>query len=142
MNHAVERIKSEVVTLLRQMDQESGNPSASTSGTATSLWDSFHQRVEDSTTHRSIQTDANIEVRRYFEEPCIQRTNDPIEWWKGNAHCFPLLNKIARKYLSIPGFSVPSERLFSKAGQLVSERRNRLKPSNIDMLLFLNNNLM
>ena len=37
--------------------------------------------------------------------------------------------------------SVPSERLFSKAGQLVSERRNRLKPSNVDMLLFLNNNL-
>ena len=40
--------------------------------------------------------------------------------------------------LSIPATSIPSERLFSKAGQLLSERRSRLKPKNVDKILFLN----
>ena len=54
---------------------------------------------------------------------------------------FPNLKILALKYLAVPGSSVPSERLFSKAGELVSERRNRLKPKNIDMMLFLNKNI-
>ena len=36
--------------------------------------------------------------------------------------------------------SVPSERLFSKAGKLVSARRNRLKPKHVNTFLFLNEN--
>ena len=109
--------------------------------------ESFHQsesdkRVHDSTTHRTAQTEAMIEVRRYFEEPNIDRSKGhPLSWWRENAIRFAKLQRLARKYLCIPGSSVPSERLFSKAGQLVSERRNRLKPKNVDILLFLNHNL-
>ena len=32
---------------------------------------------------------------------------------------------------------VPSERLFSKAGELVSAKRNRIKAKNVDMMLFV-----
>ena len=52
-----------------------------------------------------------------------------------------LSQKIAKKYLCIPGTSVPAERVFSKAGELVSMRRSRLKPKNVNMFLFLNKNI-
>ena len=76
-----------------------------------------------------------------IEQANIERKEDPLKWWKENQYHFPRLQKIAQKYLCIPGSSVPSERLFSKAGILVSERRNRIKPKNVDTVLFLNQNL-
>ena len=39
------------------------------------------------------------------------------------------------------GLSVPAGRLFSEAGELISARRNRLKPKHVNMFLFLNQNL-
>uniref|UniRef100_A0A1X7VSP9 HAT C-terminal dimerisation domain-containing protein n=1 Tax=Amphimedon queenslandica TaxID=400682 RepID=A0A1X7VSP9_AMPQE len=76
-------------------------------------------KAVESTAHRTAGTEAIIEVRRYFEEPIILRSSNPLLWWKENQHRFPRLMQIAKKYLCIPGSSVPSERLFSKAGQLL-----------------------
>ena len=36
--------------------------------------------------------------------------------------------------------SVPSERLFSRAGELISMRRSTLKAKNVNMMLFLQRN--
>ena len=36
--------------------------------------------------------------------------------------------------------SVPSERMFSKTGQIISERRNLIKPSKVRELALLNAN--
>ena len=49
-----------------------------------------------------------------------------------------MLQSVARVCLSTVATSVPSERLFSKAGELVSAKRNRIKAKNVDMMLFLN----
>ena len=106
-----------------------------------SLLTAFDEKVAVATSHRTTGTDAFVEVKRYFEEKNIDRKDDPLLWWKGNGTRFPHLMVLAKKYLAIPGSSVPSERLFSKAGELVSARRSRLKPKNVDMMLFLNKNL-
>lgn len=53
---------------------------------------------------------------------------------------FSILQCCAKKILCTPATSVPSERIFSKAGIVVSDRRSRIKPKNVDMLIFLNQN--
>ena len=58
--------------------------------------------------------------------------------WQENATVHPRLQQLAKKYLCIP---VPSERLFSKAGELISNRHNIIDSSqNVNMILFLNKN--
>ena len=42
---------------------------------------------------------------------------------------------------SIPGTSVPSERVFSTAGDVVTAQRATLKSKHVDMLIFLKKNL-
>ena len=49
---------------------------------------------------------------------------------------------LARQYLSIPGTSVPSERIFSCAELVVSKLRNRLSSSLVDQIIFLNKNYL
>jgi hAT family C-terminal dimerisation region len=47
-----------------------------------------------------------------------------------------LLN-LALNYAEIPATSSPSEKVFSTAGEIVSRLRTDLKPSYVDMLVFL-----
>ena len=78
------------------------------------------------------------ESRRFFDSKLLERDEDPLTWWKDNKKDYKILFNLAKNYLCIPATSVPSERLFSTAGELVSIRRNRFKSKNVDMLLFLN----
>ena len=96
--------------------------------------------MAESESRRGGSIDARIEARQYIEEKIIPRKHSCYEWWKRNSIHYTLLNRLAAKYLSCPGTSVPSERLFSKAGELVSAKRSRIKPKNVDMFLFLNQN--
>ena len=48
---------------------------------------------------------------------------------------------IAIEYLTPPPTSVDVERLFSIAGQIVSDKRNKLNPINAEKILFLRENL-
>ncbi|GES76109.1 zinc finger BED domain-containing protein 1-like [Rhizophagus clarus] len=65
---------------------------------------------------------------------------DPYLWWSTNKNQYPVLHKLAMKYLSIPATSVPSERLFSDAKNLVTPLRTRLNSSVINQLMFLKRN--
>ncbi|GBC17941.2 zinc finger BED domain-containing protein 1-like [Rhizophagus irregularis DAOM 181602=DAOM 197198] len=57
-----------------------------------------------------------------------------------NENRFPILSKMARKYLAILATSIPSERLFSDAGNLITVRCTSFLPSTFEHLLFLKRN--
>ena len=46
-----------------------------------------------------------------------------LEWWKKHENAFPILSKIARKVLGIVATSAPSERVFSIAGNIITQKR-------------------
>ena len=64
----------------------------------------------------------------------------PLAWWKSNCHSFPKLSIVARKWLGCLASSVPSERLFSVSGNIVTPKRATLADSTIRDLVFLHDN--
>ncbi|XP_077155210.1 E3 SUMO-protein ligase ZBED1-like [Ranitomeya variabilis] len=105
------------------------------------VWRVFDERATEDAARRNPSADAMLEVRSYLEEPLIQRAADPLTWWESKASIYPRLVKVMTRRLCIVATSVPSERIFSKAGQIITERRNRISSSKLQHLVFLNANL-
>jgi len=71
------------------------------------------------------------EIDTYMRIPLTNHDEDIILWWKRHSHQCPVLSAMARLYLAIPGTSTASERVFSAAGNLISEKRTRLSCDSI-----------
>jgi len=69
-----------------------------------------------------------------------KRCDNPAIWWKHNKIKYPALSKVAQIYLAPPPTSVPSERLFSVAGDVITEHRARLNSENAEKLIILKYN--
>ena len=82
------------------------------------------------------------EVTLWMSARSADTTTDPLVWWstRGAVH-FPSLALQARKYLCIPATSIPSERVFSAIGHVLSKRRMRLLPAHAEALVFLRENI-
>lgn len=119
-------------------DTSAAETGASTSG---SLWKSFDRAVEALEHSRTPHVNAEVELTNYLKEPLLKRTADPLLWWSQRIAVYPQLHKLARRHLGVPATSVPSERLFSTAGELISQKRTCLKPKNVNNILFLNKSL-
>ncbi|XP_064468535.1 E3 SUMO-protein ligase ZBED1-like [Ornithodoros turicata] len=105
---------------------------------ACSLWSAFDRVVE--TQHKKF--DPSSEFHLYSTESAVTRGSDPCKWWNEVCqHKFPILGKLARKYLGIPATSASSERAFSVAGNVATPRRASLLPSHVQQLTFLHDNL-
>ncbi|XP_066596242.1 E3 SUMO-protein ligase ZBED1-like [Prorops nasuta] len=75
------------------------------------------------------------DLRFYLIQPPIEMTSCPIQFWKSSSDT--ALGKLAMKYISIIATSVPCERIFSMAGRIITESRNRLNAEHLQQLLFL-----
>lgn len=71
----------------------------------------------------------------------IQRWRTPMAWWQEKRLVYPRLYELMMKRLCIPASSATCERIFSKTGQLLGERRNRLSAKHVNELIFLHVNL-
>jgi len=77
----------------------------------------------------------------YLTEKCWPIKSEPLDFWKNNGTKYPYLSKLAKRFLGAPPSSAPSERLFSVAGRIYTERRNRLDGKRAEGLMFLKCNL-
>jgi hypothetical protein len=102
------------------------------------FFDVIYVRTEKSTV--SNEEKIRREITRYTEEDVLSIGGKPLEWWGERKGTYPLLSNLVQKYLCIPATSVPSERVFSTAGNIVTKKRCALDASNVDMLIFLHGN--
>ena len=86
------------------------------------LWAYFDEIVKEHSSERPDSTPTvEAVVDAYLHEPVSARKSSPLDYWKQKQSLWPILATMARKYLSILPSSVPSERLFSTAGEVVTE---------------------
>lgn len=141
----LEQIKTEAVTIAAKLGhsrrnelcaEETPPPVKKTKGLGSIL----KQALTQSSTDLYDDSDhVQMELDRYRDLPNVDIDEDPLAWWKNQD--LPILSTLAKKYLCIPGTSVPSERLFSQAGYIVNELRSRLTPDHVNMLVFLARNM-
>lgn len=81
-------------------------------------------------------------IRSCLAGALIPKSDNLLTWWKARQVVYESLTDIMKRRLCIVAKSVPVERIFSKTGQIISERRNRLKPKKVRQLVFPNANLL
>lgn len=113
-------------------------PSANSSESDSEVMDfwSQHKQLAHARRQRRIEGEKD-EVGLYLANQVSPLKSDPLHAWEDMKSVFPRLYNLAKKYLIIPATSVPSERLFSRAGAIITESRNRLTGSRLDKILFM-----
>ncbi|KAF2890992.1 hypothetical protein ILUMI_15181 [Ignelater luminosus] len=102
-----------------------------------SLWDDHYKLVHKSWKTAKSDDAISDELSIYLRSSVGRLNENPLEIWNDLKIQLPKLHTIAYKYLTMVGTSVSSERLFSKAAQIVNQQRNRLKGKRLNKLLFL-----
>ena len=105
------------------------------------LGDTFSNNNLESSVMASFNELVLAELSRYKAEPLLELKGKPLEWWRYHEHSYPKLSHVAKKYLGVVATSVPSEQLFSTAGNVVTAKRSALDPDNVEKLVFLHENL-
>ncbi|CAK9291973.1 unnamed protein product [Gordionus sp. m RMFG-2023] len=78
------------------------------------------------------------EIEDYLADPVAKTTVDVLGWWSENSNRFRRLSNMARDYLGQQTTSVASERLFSRAANIYTNKRNRMSSSTLKECLSLN----
>ena len=93
---------------------------------------------KDKEKHRKL---IRHEVNAFLIETQTLNDMDPLMWWKAKRFNFPNVARVARKWLSVPATSTPSERVFSICGLVDTAKRSSLLGESIQKQIFLYNNM-
>lgn len=108
-------------------------PSTSTGRASSLLHSLLGQTFSDASVtplhHQSVHVIADEEMTRYRSTPPPSLSEDPFNRWYVNEVSFPLLSKMAKRYLCIPATSVSAER------ECFPLREILLQPSKAHLLL-------
>ncbi|XP_050062932.1 E3 SUMO-protein ligase ZBED1-like [Aphis gossypii] len=102
---------------------------------AVDLWSFLDDKLNTERTQVTSVSSADNILKQYFSLPHSNRKSKPTDFWIKHKILLGELLNLALKYLVIPATSVPSERIFSKAGEIMSAKRNRTHPKNLDIVI-------
>ena len=63
-----------------------------------------------------VNSKVDKELRRYSDEHKLKSDDNPLERWKRKGLEYPLMSRIARKYLAVEGSSTNAERVMRRMG--------------------------
>ncbi|XP_040199589.1 zinc finger BED domain-containing protein 4 [Rana temporaria] len=80
-------------------------------------------------------------VLAYLEEEVLEHNCDPLTYWNLKKSSWPVLSKLAVRFLGCPPSIVPSEKLFNTSNDSGSFNQTRLMMEHFEQLIFLKVNL-
>ena len=94
-----------------------------------------------------IIKECELELKRYLDTEGLSigleggGYRNPLKWWKDfGTRQFPILWKLAEVFLAIPATSAPSERIWSRASQVLTIRRANLDEEITSGIMFVKEN--
>ena len=108
---------------------------------SSSIWTKFDEQVSSVLGENNSTVGSIIEIDKYLSENLLNRQEDPLKWWSDRQKLYPRLYEMVLRRLCVPATSVPSERVFSKAGLVLNAKRTRLTTDKVETILFIQSNL-
>jgi hypothetical protein len=95
--------------------------------------DSDFQSWRSNTTTKSSKS----ELRNYLKDTSEDNVPhfDLLDWWKVNSLRYPVLAKMAKRFLTILASSVSLESTFSTGGRVLDDYRSSLKPVMVEAVV-------
>ncbi|XP_075064978.1 zinc finger BED domain-containing protein 4 [Mixophyes fleayi] len=80
-------------------------------------------------------------VLTYLEEEVLEHNCDPLTYWNLKKSSWPVLSKLAVRFLGCPPSVIPSEKLFNTSNESGNFNQTRLMMEHFEQLIFLKVNL-
>lgn len=132
---AAKVIKEELLSMCTPPETATAAPSPRPEGTLSDHKDYFNGPLG---TDMNVQLAplVSLEYDSYISVPVMDEKVDPLMYWQDEER-FQNLRILAKKYLCVMGTSVPSDRLFSQASNILTLKRNRLDKETLGKFLFI-----
>ena len=85
--------------------------------------------------HEQTSSSHQDELNSYINKPAFEE--DALAFRKENAATYPTLVQLAQKYIPVPASSVPVERIFSVAGQILHPERAVMSDTTFETQMFV-----
>lgn len=105
------------------------------------VWSEF--RESEKLPEQNLTPDATVEVDAFLDEAYLNMKDNPMTYWanKLNQNKFPILFELVKSRLCVPATSIPCDKIFTKAGNVLLEKRNFLPSGKLKEILFLHQNM-
>lgn len=99
----------------------------------------FGEDFETGNLSDEFEGEGDDELNKYLEQRIDMQLIDdnPLTFWFEHRFTYPTLSLLARSIYSIPATTANVERQFSASGMMISSRRTRLNPEQINNAMFL-----